>query len=100
MLCLQSLGVLKYIIAGIRVDIERLAAGEFDSNLPGKAALIMEVLDLWRETVILGDQLVSELREVERGGFIGRAAQPASAPAADPPRTAWHRVLRALGHIR
>ena len=57
-------------VLGIRLDIQRLAAGEFDADLARKAGIIKEDLDLWKETVILGDQLVSDLRKVARSRFI------------------------------
>jgi hypothetical protein len=60
-----------HFVAGIRVDIERLSAGEFDHDLPRKAYLVREDLDLWNEAVGLGRDLVRELREVAGRTFLG-----------------------------
>jgi hypothetical protein len=56
-------------VGGIRLDLDRLATNEFDA--PGKASLIREDLDLWKETSRLGEQLVRELRDVAATTFLG-----------------------------
>lgn len=58
-----------HFVGGIRLDMDRLATNEFDA--PGKASLIREDLDLWKETSSLGEQLVRELRDVAAKTFLG-----------------------------
>jgi hypothetical protein len=47
---------------GIRRDLERMAKGEFD--VAGKIFIIKQDLEIWREAVLLGNELVAELRQV------------------------------------
>ena len=48
--------------------MDRLAEGEIDA---GQSSLIREDLALWRETIILGDQLVRDLHDIAAKTFFG-----------------------------
>jgi hypothetical protein len=48
------------MLSGIRADLYRMAEGEGD--VAWKAAIIREDLDLWKDTVSVGNEIVTELR--------------------------------------
>jgi hypothetical protein len=56
-------------VAGIRLDMERLAANEI--NQDGRSFVIRSDLELWRETVILGERLVLDLRDIAARKIFG-----------------------------
>lgn len=51
-------------LQGIRLDLARLAAGEFDGDPPRKAALIREDLALWTQIPALAEPLIARLTAI------------------------------------
>jgi hypothetical protein len=56
-------------VGGIRVDMERLAANDVSKDT--RSFVIKTDLELWRETEILGEQLVRDLHDVAARKFVG-----------------------------
>jgi hypothetical protein len=52
------------LVVGVRLDVRRMAAGEFKDKPSAMAALIREDLKVWREARQLGQELAVELHKV------------------------------------
>jgi hypothetical protein len=50
------------VVIGIRLDLERMGAGEFDGNLGGKVHVLTEDLQLWQDAERRGIEAARQLR--------------------------------------
>jgi hypothetical protein len=57
------------LVAGVRGDLRRIAAGEFTGNPRDAAYVIREDLQVWSDATELGEQLVAELRKIAASPF-------------------------------
>ena len=58
---------------GIRTDLERLVAGEFDGNLTRKHNIIREDLGIWRDALARSQPLVDSLTAIANERLASRS---------------------------
>jgi len=52
------------LVVGVRMDVQRMASGEFADNPSAMAAIIREDLAVWKEAIMLGGEVVTELQNI------------------------------------